>query len=250
MATKGFGTLLKAGRAVQAYLQTGLVGSNNALLWTAQAAGTGGNSITVELINPGAPGSLSVSVVSNAIAVTLAYAAGAITSTAADVLAAIKASAAASALVSIAHYSTSTGAGLMTAIVATNLASGAADVTYTTIAEVTNITGPSLSRSVVESTHMASTSGFREFIATIVDGGDVTFDLNFLPADDTQDWIYGLIHDINTGTIAALRIIWTDGATTTWNFNAWITRLNPSAPVEGKLSASLTVKLSGVPTLA
>lgn len=118
---------------VQATLNTGVVGNNNALTWTALEPGTGGNSITVKLTDPGTTASLSVAVAGTDINVNLAYATGAITSTAAQVKAAIEASAEASALVTVAHTSTSTGAAAVVAVAKTSLASGAASggTTYT-----------------------------------------------------------------------------------------------------------------------
>ena len=107
-------------------LATGVVGSNNAITWTAVDGGTPGNDITVQLINPGTnTASTSVAVTGEAIAVTLSYAASAITATAAQVIAAIGASSAASALVTATNTSTSTGAGVVAAVAATNLAGGA-----------------------------------------------------------------------------------------------------------------------------
>ena len=56
----------------------------------------------------------------------------------------------------------------------------------TTIANCQNITGPGMTLGTTESTHQTSTAGWREYIATLLSGGEVTFDANFLPADATQ----------------------------------------------------------------
>ncbi len=244
MATKGFNTLLQRGCAVQAFLVTGVVGNNNAIRWTAQTEGTGGNSIRITITTGG--GALSVTVAGNDIAVEQAVGG----STATAVIAAVKASETASALVTVKNQSTSTGVGLVADMIQTALATGSASVTYTSIANVLNISGPSLSLGTVETTHQVSTAGWREFIATLKDVGEVTFEVNFLPTDDTQNWILGLIHDVNQRTLRALRVIWTDTAATQWDFSGFVTRFQPAGPVDGKLSASLAVKISGQPTLA
>lgn len=111
---------------VRATLDTGVVLSNNALIWTAKTAGTGGNSITVTLIDPsGNNVPLSVAVDATDIVVTCATdGSSAITSTAAEVLAAIEASTAATALVTVAHKSTSTGAAAVAAVAETALSGG------------------------------------------------------------------------------------------------------------------------------
>lgn len=103
---------------VGASVGVGVVGDNNALTFTAKNTKHEKN-VRVALVDPGADGALSVAVVVTAegadITVTLAYATGAVTSTAAQVKTAIEASAAANGLIAVAHTSTSTGAGICVA---------------------------------------------------------------------------------------------------------------------------------------
>lgn len=117
-----------------ASLDTGVEGNDNAITWTAQAKGTGGNSIRVALVDPGvADQSLSVAVSGNDITVNLATnSVPAITSTAAEVMAAIAADTDAAALVAVADKGTSDGAGVVAAVAQTNLSGGStAGTTYT-----------------------------------------------------------------------------------------------------------------------
>jgi hypothetical protein len=80
--------------AVKASLTTGVVGNKNAILWTAKKGGAGGNGIKIQLKDPaGNDQPLKVLVESDTIIVSLATGgAGAITSTAAQVIAAVNAS--------------------------------------------------------------------------------------------------------------------------------------------------------------
>ena len=250
MATGAFGGLLQRATQVVAQLLTGVVGSNNAITWRAVSEGVAGNSVTLTLVDPGTTASLSVVVTGTAIVVNLAYATGAITSTAAEVIAAVNADNDAGALVIVHNTTTSTGAGLMTALVLTSLAGGAADVTYTTIANVVNFSGPSLSLATIDSTHMESTAAYREHIAGLLDAGEVSFDLNFLPTNATQNHILGLIKDIKHKKLRTFKEIFTDSASTEWTFTAWVTGFTPGGTIDGKLAANVTVKISGQPTLA
>lgn len=120
-------TTVSGAAAVAASLLTGVVASNNAIRWTARDAGDAGNGVSVTILgSTGANVSLSVAVNGNDIVVTPATnGSSVVTSTATLVEAAIAASAAANALVSVANESTSTGAGVVTAVSATNLAGGA-----------------------------------------------------------------------------------------------------------------------------
>jgi hypothetical protein len=79
------------------YLSTG-GNANSHILFEDQAGGTAGNDKTIAIVDPGAPGSLSVAVSGSDVTVTAAYAAGAITSTANDVAKAINEYAACKAL--------------------------------------------------------------------------------------------------------------------------------------------------------
>lgn len=120
------------GRAVTAVanaaasLATGVVGSNNAITWTARQAGTAGNSIRVQLLDPAANSqSLAVDVDGNDIIVSLATnGGGTITSTATQVMAAVLEHDAASQKVSTASTGASSGAGVVAAVALTALAGG------------------------------------------------------------------------------------------------------------------------------
>jgi len=107
------------------------------ITYTAVASGTGGNAITVTNVVAGNNTPLTIGVVGNAITVNLATnGGGAATSTAAQVLAAIQGSVAASALVNAAV--TGNTATVQTAAGATNLAGGAA-LTNPTVGQVFEI---------------------------------------------------------------------------------------------------------------
>jgi hypothetical protein len=120
------GTAPDAQAVAQATLGTGTVAAKNALTFTAVPIGALGNGITVTLADPKAnSAALGVVVTGKDIVVNLATSAGgAITSTAAQVIAAITASADASALVAVANTSTSDGTGAVAAAARTSLAGG------------------------------------------------------------------------------------------------------------------------------
>lgn len=249
-AIKAFGTQLQRGTTVAAHLATGVVNDNNSILWTAATEGVGGNSIRITLSNPGGNGTLSVAVATLDITVTLARTGGSITSTAAQVIAAIQASNDADALVSVENNSTSTGAGIVAAVSQTNLANGAADETYDTIAELNDITGPSMRRNTADCTSHSSEDAYREFILADLDMGEVSFSVNFLMVNDTHDHVLGLLHDMKHGTLRNFRLIFPDDDVTTWDFTGFVTGVTTKEPIEGFLGGDITLKLTGSPTLA
>lgn len=251
MATQGYGSLLQRGCKVASHLHTGVIGNNNAILWTAVTEGVAGDNITVHLIDPGGTSALAVSVATLVnIDVSLATNTGSITSTAAEVIAAVRAHNEASKLVVVTNDSTSTGLGVMVAAAQAPLASGSDTETFTSIAECRNITGPSMTLGTVETTHMSSTAAYREYIATVLDAGEIGMELNFLPADTTQNQIVGILKDIKSKILRHFKLILTDTAATTWTFYGYVTALSNAASVDGKLTANITIRISGQPTLA
>jgi len=109
------GTAPDAAGATAAAATLGVAAANNALAFTAQAAGEAGNAITIRLTDPGsATASLAVTVDGNAISVDLATdAQGAVTTTASELSAAIAGAAAAAALVAVADAGSSDGTGVV-----------------------------------------------------------------------------------------------------------------------------------------
>ncbi|MBP9897468.1 MAG: hypothetical protein KBF28_03790 [Gemmatimonadales bacterium] len=126
VATKTVAFDGEQGPSTAAVLSTNLAGANNDLDITAVTAGADGNDITVAYIDPGANNAaLSVSVTGTAITVNLATGGGgAITSTAADVDAAIDALPAAAALVTPANKAANDGSGVVIAMAAAPLVGG------------------------------------------------------------------------------------------------------------------------------
>lgn len=124
------GVRLVAGAGVAAVLRTGVVASNNAIDYTARQTGPDANAINIVLVDPaGASQTLKVAVVNRTITVSLATnGSSVITSTAAQVIAAINADPVASGLVSAANASTSNGTGVVAAAASAPLAGGAAGI--------------------------------------------------------------------------------------------------------------------------
>lgn len=109
-----------------ASLETDLTGANNDLRFESIGKGIDKNQISIEYVDPsGNDEVLSVTVNGYAIIVSLATGgAGAITSTANLILAAINASPEASSLVTVSLKDGNTGAGVVTAMAQTNLSGG------------------------------------------------------------------------------------------------------------------------------
>jgi hypothetical protein len=120
------GRAVTAGAGGTAVLVTGTVGANNSITWTAQDAGADANETRIQLRDPaGNSQALSIDVDGNDVIVNLATdGGGAITSTAALVIAAVNEDNDASGMVIASNTPSSSGAGVVLAVALTNLAGG------------------------------------------------------------------------------------------------------------------------------
>jgi len=108
----------------QAVLTTTGGNANSHITLTHMPGGVDGNNFSLTLVDPGTTGSLSVSILGKDITVNLAYATGAITTTATQLAAAINCPAVLNAGIVAKVADTETGAGIVAALTHTHLAGG------------------------------------------------------------------------------------------------------------------------------
>lgn len=120
--------------------------------------------------------------------------------------------------------------------------SGGGPETFATIADITSLTPPGISRETLDVTSHDSTNGWMEFTGGLKDAGEVSADINYQPTEHDT-----LIDDFEDTAPRHYRVIFPDG--TIWSFSAILTGFEPDAPYDDKLSASLTWKVSGKPTI-
>src|SRR3972149_3606612 len=120
---------------------------------------------------------------------------------------------------------------------------------FTTIAEVNDLGGPSLALEAVDVTNPPPLEGWREFIGGLLDGGEVSFSINYQPTHATHNNTTGLLRDMRTRTKRNFQLVFTDIGGTTWSFTALVTGFEPGAPVDAQLTADVTLQITGKPTL-
>ena len=124
---------------------------------------------------------------------------------------------------------------------------GTSSETFTNIAEVRTINGPGLNLEIVEATHMESPGNSREYLPTFIEGGEVTFDVSFLPNTSAQTVI---TTDLQARTKRNFRLTFPNSAANRWSFAGFYTGFTPSAEIDGMLSASVTIKVTGAVTIS
>lgn len=111
--------------------------------------------------------------------------------------------------------------------------------TYVAIANVTSLSPPGTTRETLDVTAHDSPNGYMEFLGGLKDPGEVSADVNYDPQIHQV-----LIDDFEVQEIN-YKITFPGGETVT--FPALLTGLEPDAPYDDKLTASLSWKVTGKP---
>lgn len=117
----------------------------------------------------------------------------------------------------------------------------------TVIANLTSIDGVSVSSDTIETTNLSTDGGYRTFVTSLKDAGEVSISGHFEYDDHNQ-----LLTDFESGATDVYTIEFPDtGVTngTQWTFSAVITAFGTSVELEDLISFEATLKVSGKPSL-
>ncbi len=117
---------------------------------------------------------------------------------------------------------------------------GAVPEVFVTIAEVLDISGPGTTLNTEDATNHDS-GGWREPVPTLLEGGEVTFDINYYHGT-TQT---SMRQDMEARTRRTYQMVLPTTPIETLKFNGYVTNFEYSAPVEGILRASCTIMVTG-----
>lgn len=120
---------------------------------------------------------------------------------------------------------------------------------FATIAEVKDISGPSITFDVHDATNQDSPGGFEEIIPGLAHGGEVDFDINFVPTSGSHDDTTGLIFLANGKIKRGYRLLLQDLGNHYWAFDAYVINFMNKAPVNGILTATTKLRITGKPHL-
>lgn len=123
--------------------------------------------------------------------------------------------------------------------------------TWAYIGDLTNIGGPSISVDTIDVTAHDSADSAREFVAGVIDGGDITLEGNFTGSTHAEDFIDLIETRTNVSYIVKFPTTGTH-LTSTVNYESWLfagpfVSFETEAPFDGKIGFSAGVKLSGKP---
>lgn len=115
---------------------------------------------------------------------------------------------------------------------------------WASVGEVINISGPTMSRETIDVTSLASTGGYREFIAGFRDPGTITFTMNFNRTDYET-----MKTDFESDTEQDYELILPDDDVTTLEFTGLVTELPLNLDPGSQITCNITIKITGQVTV-
>lgn len=108
------------------------------------------------------------------------------------------------------------------------------------IAEINNITGPGLTRDLIDVTSLDSVAGYREFITGFRNSGSVNLKMNF-------SWAMFKImkEDFEENDYRNYEIVLPDPDETTLEFIGFVTECPLTIPADDKVTVDVAIKISG-----
>jgi len=105
-------------------------------------------------------------------------------------------------------------------------------------ANLLSIDGPGVERAAINSSHMATANSYMTYIpAKLSDGGSVDIEFEFLGADTPPI----------TAAAETITIDWAGASGNgQWSFSGFMTNYSPSASIGERMTATATVKVTGV----
>ena len=122
------------------------------------------------------------------------------------------------------------------------LGNGASPETYTTVANVGDITGPGIAATVVDVTSHSNPDPWRRKITTLLDAGQVQFKLYFIPDDQGHK---SLLTVFTTRALRDWQLEFPDPTPTIWPFQAFLTKFSTTEMVAGVIEATCVLDIVG-----
>lgn len=113
----------------------------------------------------------------------------------------------------------------------------------TPVAEVINVTPGEATADRIDATHMQSPNRRREYISGLIDNGEASFEINWVPGSTTDEFIRNLFE---SGETRDHQIEFPNGVTVT--YEASIIGYSKAVPIDDRMTATITVAVSGAET--
>jgi len=121
------------------------------------------------------------------------------------------------------------------------------------VAELTNISGPTMSAEEIDVSSFDSDGGYREFVAGFLDAGEISIEGNLIVA--AASTVNSLAAAFNDGVVRNFHVVFpttgtgpaSDGSDgfLRWIFNGTVTGVETAAPYDDKAGFSATIRITG-----
>lgn len=110
-------------------------------------------------------------------------------------------------------------------------------ITFSTgfLAEILDVSPPGASRESIQTSHMGTTSAHTFTPADLVDWGELIVEMAFDPSTAVP----------MNSVAEAITITFPDSGAAVWTFQGFMTGFEPSAPLEDRMTATATIKVTG-----
>ena len=119
----------------------------------------------------------------------------------------------------------------------------ASDV-LTQLSEIISVALPNSQVEDVEATHMASPNRRREFVAGLIDDGEGTIEMNYVPGSATDQLIVAALADGEARDYKVVLPV-ADGSTWEVTGDCIVKGYERNAPIDDRMTATLTVRFTG-----
>ena len=116
--------------------------------------------------------------------------------------------------------------------------------TATALANVGSISGPTASSEFLDVTAQNTAGKYRSFIAGVIDPGELSFPVNYDPADAGHQALHALLES-QAENVWELDFNGAIGSAITCTFPGVVTGCEVNAPVDGVITMNVTVKVTG-----
>jgi len=130
------------------------------------------------------------------------------------------------------------------------IGNGASPEVFTAVAsEVRSIGFPAISRDTIDASHTLSPNQWREFIAGMIDAGEMSIEFNLVPgtADTTLAALFTELGTAGSATAKNRQIVFPD--TSQLDFAAIFTGFDGDIPIADNMTATANFKITGAVTL-
>lgn len=126
----------------------------------------------------------------------------------------------------------------------------ASPIVYTKIGKVKSISGPGFNVDFVDTTTHDTVGNFREFAAILCSAGDISFTVNYDPADTTLAPATGLYNTMQGLTRIPFKLVFppSDTLSTTMEFYGYVSQHPFTFPVDNIVEATIGIKIDGAIT--